>query len=356
MTKPRNRLISTQITPYYHCVVRCVRRAFLCGSDPLTGKNYDHRKQWTVQRLKQLASVFAIDICAYAVLSNHYHVVLHINEVKCKNWTDRDVVERWTSIFSTPDCIKDWMNEKQSNAEEHDRCYSIITEWRKRLTSISWFMRCMNETIARRANKEDDCSGRFWEGRFKSQALLDKVALLACMSYVDLNPVRAKISPDIIGSDYTSIQSRLQDYAKTLNRPHPVNSKQAARLHKRVRQQKLPKKLQQRLPQANLPEAELLPFSDSLSNSSNAAIPFSFDAYLDLVEQTGRIIREDKKGFIQPNTPTLLEALAVEPARWVTQIKAFGKMFSVVVGGKSSMKAYKEATARKWIKGAQGWC
>ena len=94
MPEPRHRQISLEDTPYYHCISRCVRRAFLCGSDPLTGFDFEHRRQWIVDRIKLLSSVFAIDLCAFAIMSDHYHIVLRIDVERAKQWTDHEVAKR----------------------------------------------------------------------------------------------------------------------------------------------------------------------------------------------------------------------------------------------------------------------
>ncbi len=103
MTRARYTQVSLDSTSYYHCICRCVRRAFLCGQD------YEHRRQWVVDRLAVLAKVFAIDLCAYAVMSNHYHVVLRINRNKALSWTDEEVAERWMKLFSGPLIVKRWV-------------------------------------------------------------------------------------------------------------------------------------------------------------------------------------------------------------------------------------------------------
>ncbi|MCG7874465.1 MAG: transposase [Candidatus Thiodiazotropha lotti] len=99
MTRARKTLVSLESTPFYHCISRCVRRAWLCGEDPYTGQNFEHRRQWVLDRLQQLSEIFAIDICAYAIMSNHYHVVLHVDREKGNSWSEHEVITRWTQLY-----------------------------------------------------------------------------------------------------------------------------------------------------------------------------------------------------------------------------------------------------------------
>ena len=203
MPRARYRQVSIDNTPYYHCISRCVRRAYLCGSDPVSGYDFEHRRQWIVDRIKLLCSVFAVDLCAYAIMSNHYHIVVRINAQQVSEWGDNEVAQRWMKIFRGPLLMHQYLGKADLTNVEFKRVERIIATWRARLYDLSWFMRCINEPIARLANREDHCSGRFWEGRFKSQALLDERALLACMAYVDLNPIRAAMAETPERSDYT---------------------------------------------------------------------------------------------------------------------------------------------------------
>jgi REP element-mobilizing transposase RayT len=273
MTQPRKRLVSYSDTVYYHCIARCVRRAFLCGKDPYTGYDFEHRRQWIVDRLHQLSSVFAIDLCAYAVMNNHYHVVLHINLKQAEAWTDEEVAAQWSQLFSGPNCVQRWMKGIALEAIEKDQVEQTIKLWRQRLTDLSWFMRCLNESIARMANQEDRCTGRFWEGRFKSQTLLDERALLACMAYVDLNPIRAAVARTPEQSEYTSIKERIDQ------------------------------------PDEN----QLRPFSGSADDAKG--IPFAFSSYLELVDWAGRVVRSGKRGAIPDDLPPILTRLGMNPGQ-----------------------------------------
>jgi REP element-mobilizing transposase RayT len=154
--------------------------------------------------------VFAIDICAHAVMHNYLHIVLHVDSEQVKLWSMGEVLKRWHQLFKGTLLTQKYSNNKQLSKFELLMVESTADIYRKRLIDISWFMRSLNESIARQANREDDCTGHSWEGRFKSQALLDEGALLSCMAYVDLNPIRAEIAPTPEQSDFTSIQLRIK--------------------------------------------------------------------------------------------------------------------------------------------------
>ncbi len=194
MTLPRSRQICLEAAPYYHCISRCVRRAFLCGDDPVTGQSFEHRRALIEERLFKLADVFCIEIAAYFIMHNHYHLGLYVNQARALELTDQEVCERWHGLFRGNVFSQRFVKGESLNKAESTLLSGFVRLWRKRLYSISWFMKCLNESIARQANKEDNCTGKSWEGRFTSQALLDEAALMACMAYIDLNPIRADIA------------------------------------------------------------------------------------------------------------------------------------------------------------------
>ena len=124
-------------------------------------------------------------------MSNHYHLVVYVDQQRAEQLTERQVVDRWTQIFGAPLQVTRYLSGEAAEAEA-ELARSMILLWRMRLHDISWFMKRLNEYLTRRANAEDQCTGKFWEGRFKSQALVDEAGLLTAMAYVDLNPIRAE--------------------------------------------------------------------------------------------------------------------------------------------------------------------
>jgi hypothetical protein len=140
-----------------------VRRAFLCGEDAHTGQSYEHRREWIRERMLTISRVFAIDVCAYAVMSNHYHVVLHVDRDEANSWEDREVIERWHQLFSGPPLTPRFLAGDTLLKVEHKVVSELSALWRSRLMDISWYMSYLNESIARQANEEDQCTGSFYE-------------------------------------------------------------------------------------------------------------------------------------------------------------------------------------------------
>ncbi len=174
-----------------------VRRAFLCGVDPLSGNSYDHRRTWIRDRLESLAGLFGVEIAAFAVLSNHVHVILRNRPDVVALCSDQEVGRRWLALFpgrvgTNPDPTS-FPAALPGLSAEQARSLSIanpasppgqepmdpleqavammgadpalMATLRGRLSSLSWFMRALAEPIARRANREVHCSGRFWRSK-----------------------------------------------------------------------------------------------------------------------------------------------------------------------------------------------
>ena len=310
MPKPRKAQVSLEATPYYHCTSRCVRRAFLCGEDKHTGQSYEHRRRWIEERILSLSGIFALDVCAYAVMSNHYHVILHVDGEKAEGWSEREVIERWHLLFAGYPLTQRLLAGKPLLQVEQRLITEIVAQWRSRLMDISWFMRCLNDSIARQANEEDNCTGRFWEGRFKSQALLDEKALVACMAYVDLNPIRAGIAESPETSDYTSIKLRINTALADEQPLQPLS---------------------------------LMPFVGNPRETMPKGLPFGFADYLELVDWTGRVLRVDRRGAIPIKLPPVLERLQIEPRYWLYMAQHFESRFKGLVGSAYKLKAACEA-------------
>ena len=342
MTVARKHQIHLQTTPYYHCISRCVRQAYLCGKDLHSGKNYEHRRQWIEDKVKQLSSVFAIDICAYAIMSNHYHLVLRVDDAKTYDWSTDDIIERWCTVYSGYLLVQQNRNGDLLSSAQRQAVSAIVELWRTRLRDISWFMRCLNEAIARQANQEDNCRGRFWQGRFKSQALLDETALLTCMVYVDLNPIRAGMCKTPESSEYTSIRERLLHYKRT----HNTKNKSTAT--------KAPHGIKTTLEgQQSIAPASLLPFIGSQNQQSHSVpgIEFGQTDYFELVDWTGRHVRKDKPGAMPANIVSILERLQIDENEWVNTVGHFGRRFYRFVGPVDLIRSISKTINRKWLKG-----
>jgi putative transposase len=305
VAQPRYTQIDVDATPYYHCISRCVRRAFLCGHDRLTGRTFDHRKAWVVEKLAELTEIFAIRICAYAILSNHFHVVLRIDAERSRAWNDGEVVERYGKLF--PRTAERWHQLPPSRAADRVAC------WRARLEDPSWFMRCLNEWIARRANREDGCTGRFWEGRFRSQALLDEAGLLTCMSYVDLNPVRAGMAGSLEESDFTSIQQRLEERGHEQDPTVPVSEGSSSAKGPR--------------------RPELVGFAAAECRQGEEGLPLAFDAYVELLVASGVALRSAGPGPALPERSVrTLERLGIRSDLWIEALRDYRRRFFTMVG------------------------
>ncbi|MFK7818971.1 MAG: transposase [Planctomycetaceae bacterium] len=354
-----------------HVMNRTVRRCFLLGDDPVTGENYDHRKQWIDEQLIHQAKHFGIDLLCQAILSNHFHLVLRSRPDVVAEWSDEEVARRWLMLCPVRRDEKrrplpPSEPELNSIVNDKDRLASI----RSRLSDISWWMRLLSQNIAQRANKDDGEVGKFWQARYRGVRLIDETAILACAAYVDLNPIRAAIAETIEGSDYTSGQKRAAELARRRGnaesgqrqggeeqsgrglapcRSNGVSGKgpcgganagsggqcppcedsggRSAQRTLLSARHLAPVELRERTKD---PGPDLNKRGTRCSNKG--FLPMSTADYLTLLDWTARRIRPGKRGSTPKELAPIFRRLGISEKTWIEMIQNFGRLFSVVAG------------------------
>ena len=249
-------------------------------------------------------------------MSNHYHLVLRVDKDRALEWSEAEVITRWKRLCRIPEVVIQYQKTPQLE-DVNSVAQELIDQWRHRLMDISWLMRFLNEYLARKANEEDNCKGRFWEGRFKSQALLDEAAVLTAIGYVDLNPIRAKMAKTPETSDYTSIQQRIDE-------------------DKGIKDNSVP----------------LIDLSSDSNQAHPNSIAFSLTDYCQLVDTLGRAILQGKRGYIEPNEAPILERLNIDHDGFLKLMNRKDDLSQLsAIGSTVALTHYLENIERKFIKG-----
>ena len=394
-TYARRQIVVEDEVGVYHCIARCVRRAFLCGLDPYTAQDYSHRKEWILDRLRELAGLFAIEVCGYSVMSNHLHLVLRNRPDIAGQWSADEIALRWCRIFPP----RHDATGEPVEPNEHDLAMLTanserLAELRERLASLSWLMRCLCEKIARAANHEDDSSGRFWAGRFKSVALLDEAAILACSVYVDLNPIRAGLAATPEESAYTSGCDRIQSMLEISTSLTSADEHRSRQTRERPDAWLCELTLQETAiesasttvviaasaPQESASQAGPIatavadavggsqPSADSSPTSGVATpvwalrrlhvrasdqgfLPIQVEHYVMLLDWTGRELRADKRGAIPDHLAPIVDRLGINRSNWVDTVRGFGRIFKQAAGRSGSLVDAAARRSRRWFQG-----
>jgi hypothetical protein len=334
----RSQICAVDERQVLHLINRCVRRTFLCGREKRSGKDYSHRKQWIRDRLEELAGIFGLDVLGFSVMSNHLHVVVRTRPDVVRDWSDDEVASRWWRLFPQR------RNKDRSAADPTEFELAFIrsheaglAEKRQRLTQISWFMRCLAEPIARRGNIEDQVSGRFWEGRFRAQPLLDETAIASCLAYVDLNPIRAGLTGSLAGSEFTSVQDRIED------RKSAAEVTTADAQDVRIEQEDNAGWLASIALEP--PGTKVREQRTSRRASNLGCMTMSLDDHLQLLDWTGRQIRRErpKQGRIPADSPAIIEQLQCDASTWLDFVKNFRTRFRNEAGLPASLQSSRTA-------------
>lgn len=308
MTMARAHLVDPAVTRWYHCVSRCVRRAFLLG------EGEHDRKAWIENRIRELAEIFAVSVAGFAILDNHLHLLIRLDPHVADAWTDEEVVRRWGRLHPPRDktgqplpVSEQWVAERLANP-------GFLATARQRLQGLGWFMKCLKEPLARLANRQDGTRGAFFEGRFKSIGILDEEALLATCAYIDLNPVAAGIAKVPEAGEHTSIKQRAE-HAQAQERTEDLAAARGGSVAGSAASAGLEESLW------------LCPIEDRrlLGSPREGMLEgFSLGSYLLLVDYTGRLVR-DGKAAIAEGAAEILQRLGSSVEGWQARVEKLGR-------------------------------
>ncbi|QDV24350.1 hypothetical protein [Aureliella helgolandensis] len=372
----RSELFTADEIAVVHVMNRVVRRCFLIGVDPASGRNFDHRKRWIEDELEKSAANFGIDLIAFSLLSNHMHLILRSRPDVVATWNDLEVSRRWLMLCPIR---KDAHGKAAEPSEAELNAIRLnpdkVSEIRSRLSNISWWMRLMCQRIAQRANREDGMEGHFWQSRFRGVRLIDEQAILAAAAYVDLNPIRAELAETIEASDFTSVQRRIRSLPQegrpavaenpplehTAVEPEPSGPADA------VDSPELPfSKASKSSPtptatpvhaclRTSAPNRYLAPVQIDEQGDAIGALPshgkdrcsdkgfasMSAVDYLELLDWTARKIAPGKRGMTPTDAPPVLERIGMKPTAWCQLVKHFGVLFRLVAGRPHHVDAFR---------------
>jgi hypothetical protein len=377
MSRPkRNEQFNANEICIVHTIQRCVRRAYLSGFDEKSGIDYSFRREWIRRRMESLASVFGIDVLSYAIMSNHVHLILRNRPDVVATWTNEEAALRWLRVFPGRRLDEQLADPTESDVLAIACDAARISEVRSRLSDISWFMRALSEPIARVANKQDECTGRFWEGRFKAHRIVDEAGLLACAMYVDLNPVRAAMTDSPEKAIHTSaydrmrgefgelIQSAAFDLATVTNEDAGKQLKNSSKsernnLRSVKRGNSAVKQILRdewlaplTLTTSDLAESPKV-HTKGIRASDKGFLNVSWTDYLELLRWTARKTDKCSTNEVPSALKSILGSLAIEAGMWRDLVWNFKRYFgrSSCVGSPDSMAADAVRTGKNYHRG-----
>ncbi len=348
-SRPRRETVLEGEVGVYHCWSRCVRRAFLCGQDPYSGKDYEYRRDWIRQFQERLAGLFGIEIGFHAEMSNHIHLILRTRPDVVGNWSDEEVARRWltvTHLVRSKDgqSIKPLSDLRIAMETSDPHRVEIL---RKRLASVSYFMAALCENVARRSNFEDHTKGSFWEDRFKCRDLADEAAILVCGIYIDLNQVRAgeALTPEL--STHTSAYDRIAGRQQRLDAA--TKGLKSPTAHTTVDGWLCELTLAQGQTDAGISAG--VGSVTSRRASDKGLLPITLEEYLHVLDASGRMLCDGKSGFVPDHMAPILERLGVNTDVWSELITKFDEWFGHVVGRTEQLVDRASRAGRRWYWG-----